>query len=213
MSGKRIGIYGGTFDPPHIGHLRVAQGALASGMVDEVWMMVSPRNPLKLENDISADSVRLEMCQLAVESIPNIRVSDFEFNLPVPSFTITTLETLKKEYPENTYLLIIGEDNFDNLGKWKEPERILSEFGIIIYPRPGSVPGNKRLPKGALMMNDVEQTDISSSELRRYFHNLSSAGDKDLSDADAGKDNPDLIIEEMVVPKVRGYIFRMGIYS
>lgn len=132
----KIGIFGGSFDPIHAGHVSLAKYVLDHTYLDEIWLMISPLNPLKPQGYVATDEERLEMARLAVEGIPGIRVSDFEFHLPIPSFTYKTLTELKKAYPDHEFRLIIGGDNWANFNRWRNPEEILSEFGIIVYPRP-----------------------------------------------------------------------------
>ncbi len=173
-----IGIYGGTFDPPHLGHLGVAGYIVRKGFVDEVWMMVSPLNPLKVNKDISSDDDRIEMCRLLTAGIDKIKVSDFEFGLERPSYTIDTLRSLHENYPDFRFLLIIGEDNLDSLHLWKEPESILKEFGLIVYPRPGSNPGENKIPQGCRLLKEVKEMDISSTYIREMIKERRGKGIK-----------------------------------
>lgn len=138
---KRIGIFGGSFDPLHKGHLAVARAALIEGGLDEVWLMVSPQNPLKRERTMSPESDRLSMVRIALkESLDDyeqklIKVSDFEFSLPRPSFTINTLQALSAKFPDSHFVVIIGEDNLRNLSQWRSSREIIENYGIIVYPR------------------------------------------------------------------------------
>ncbi|MDE6631620.1 MAG: nicotinate (nicotinamide) nucleotide adenylyltransferase, partial [Muribaculaceae bacterium] len=131
-----IGIFGGSFDPIHEGHVNLAKYVLDHTDLDEVWLMVSPLNPLKPQGYVATNEQRLEMARLAVEGIPGIRVSDFEFHLPIPSYTYKTLTELKKSYPDHDFRLIIGGDNWADFYRWRNPKEIVSDFGVIIYPRP-----------------------------------------------------------------------------
>lgn len=164
---KRIGVYGGTFDPPHFGHLAVAQAALKAGFADEVWLMVSPQNPLKQDKEISSGQLRLRMAQAAVIEIgcaDKVKVSDFEFSLPRPSYTYNTLCHLRESYPDCSFTLIVGADNIESFPRWRNPEDIAREFGIIVYPRPGySLPENI---KNIKVLNNVELFDVSSTYIR-----------------------------------------------
>lgn len=135
---RRIGILGGTFDPPHRGHVNVAINAVNSGIVDEVWIMVSPENPFKRDMERSPASERVEMCRVLLRSLrleDKVKVSDFELSLPLPSYMINTLTALRREHAECDFRLIIGEDNLENFDKWRDSERIVREFGLIVYPR------------------------------------------------------------------------------
>ena len=135
-----IGIYGGTFDPVHIGHAVVGSYVAQFGGVDEVWMLVSPLNPLKDgQRRLFTDCQRLEMARLAMAGCPRGRVSGFEMSLPVPSYTYGTLCALRDSYPEHSFRLVAGADNLRDFRLWRNPGGILREFGLLVYPRPGVV--------------------------------------------------------------------------
>lgn len=108
----QVGLLGGSYNPIHNGHIELAQWILNRGLVDEVWLMVSPQNPLKQNVNLLPEDVRLKMAQVAVQTYPDIRVSDFEFGLPRPSYTWNTLQLLSAQYPNHTFSLIIGSDNW-----------------------------------------------------------------------------------------------------
>ena len=127
-----IGIFSGSFNPVHIGHLALANYLCEYEGLDEVWFMVTPYNPLKEETLLMDDELRLKLVQLAVAGYPKFRASDFEFRLPRPSYTVHTLDSLKQAYPEYTFYLIIGPDNWNLFSQWKESERILTENPILI---------------------------------------------------------------------------------
>ena len=133
----RTGIFGGSFNPVHKGHIALAEQILQLGLLDEIWLMVSPQNPLKENNDLWDDQFRLQLARLAVAGHPNIQVSDFEFGLPRPSYTYCTLRALKKTYPQHSFTLIIGADNWNCFHKWINYDEILKEYPIIVYPRAG----------------------------------------------------------------------------
>ena len=132
-----IGIFSGSFNPIHIGHLALANYLCEYGDLDEVWFMVTPHNPLKEENELMDDKLRLKLVQLATEGYPKFRASDFESHLPRPSYTVHTLDALKQTYPQHVFHLIIGSDNWRIFSRWYESERILAENRILVYPRPG----------------------------------------------------------------------------
>ncbi len=140
MNKKEIGIFGGSFNPIHKGHIGVAVAALKSGIVDEVYLMVSPENPLKTGKEIAPIKARLEMAELALKYMPDeiknkIKVSDFETTLPLPSYTFHTLEALSRTFPDKGFRWIIGGDNLEIFDKWKNGKEILENYGVIIYPR------------------------------------------------------------------------------
>jgi len=132
----KIGLFFGSFNPIHIGHLIIANYMANHTDLKEVWFMVSPHNPLKKKDSLINMYDRLEMVNLAIEEASNIRSSNFEFHLPQPSYTIDTLIHLHERYPEKEFVLIMGSDNLNSLNKWKNYEIILRAFGIYVYPRP-----------------------------------------------------------------------------
>ena len=132
---KRIGIFGGSFNPIHLGHTALAAYICEQGLVDEVWLMVSPQNPLKRDLTLLDENERLTMARLAVAPYPTLRACDFEFTLPRPSYTYHTLQALRTAYPECEFSLIIGEDNWQCFDRWYRGEDIARETPIIVYPR------------------------------------------------------------------------------
>ena len=140
---KRIGIFGGSFNPIHLGHTALAAYICELGLVDEVWLMVSPQNPLKQDLTLLDEQERLSMARLAVAPYPTLKASDFEFTLPRPSYTYHTLQALRAAYPDYAFSLIIGEDNWRCFDRWYRGEDIARETSIIVYPR--DVEGNLRV--------------------------------------------------------------------
>ena len=132
---KKIGLFFGSFNPIHIGHLILANYILENSDMDELWFVVSPQNPFKDKKSLLTDHNRLDMVQLAVKNYPKMRASNVEFSLPKPSYTIDTLTYLKEKYPNYSFALIMGEDNLDSLPKWKNAEKLMSDYQIIVYPR------------------------------------------------------------------------------
>lgn len=135
---KRVGIFGGSFNPIHVGHTALAASICDLGIVDEVWLMVSPQNPLKRNLELLDESERLTMVRLATAPYPMLHACDFEFSLPRPSYTYHTLQALREAYLNIEFSLIIGEDNWEYFDRWYRSEDILRETPIIVYPRAGS---------------------------------------------------------------------------
>ncbi len=181
---RRIGIFGGSFDPLHNGHLKVAQAALSECALDEVWLMVSPENPLKAGRLHAPEADRLAMARLAVaeESLKSggrIKVSDFEFSLPRPSYTVNTLRALKASHPEDEFIWIAGGDSLESLAKWREPDVIVRDFGLIIYPRPGSALPEE-IPAGVAVLEDIQMIDVSSTRIREILRRGETLKDLEL---------------------------------
>lgn len=131
----KIGLYFGTFNPIHVGHLVIANYMADFTELNQVWMVVSPHNPLKDKTTLLTDMHRLALVKVAIDDNSKLRACDIEFNLPKPSYTSTTLAYLKEKYPENEFALIMGEDNLRTLHKWKNHETILKNHKIYVYPR------------------------------------------------------------------------------
>lgn len=132
---NKTGIFSGSFNPIHIGHLALANWLCEFGGLDEVWFLVTPQNPLKRKADLLDDHFRLHLVEKAIRSYRKFKVCDIEFSLPSPLYTINTLAALTKEYPEKQFSLIIGADNWHNIEKWKEWEKLLTTYPVLIYPR------------------------------------------------------------------------------
>lgn len=165
-----IGIFGGSFNPIHKGHIGLAEQICKQGLVDEVWLMVSPLNPLKQkeQSDIFPFADRLEMAKLATSGHINIIVSDFEAKLPQPSYTITTLNQLQKAFPGISFLLIIGEDNWQRFGKWYKSDEIHANHDIIVYGRNESAFIDLHHPDNTTEhFTDIQLFDISSTAIRQ----------------------------------------------
>ena len=164
----RIAIYGGTFNPIHKGHTSLSQALIEQQIVDEVWLIVSPQNPHK-EADAAPYEDRLAMAQLATQGMEGIRVSDFERNLPIPSYTYTTLTLLSEQYPQHQFYLVIGADNWTNFPRWYHATDILCTYPILIYPRPNYPVDLTTAPKGSsVTIIEAPLYDISSTDIRQH---------------------------------------------
>lgn len=135
---KKTGLFFGSFNPIHVGHMVLANYMLSFTDLDEVWFVISPHNPLKEKHTLLAQNHRLNMVRLAIENHPKFKASDIEFKLSQPSYTIHTLTHLKEKYPKKSFHLIMGMDNLQNFHKWKNHEQIISNHSIYVYPRQDS---------------------------------------------------------------------------
>lgn len=131
----RIGLYFGTFNPIHVGHLVIANYMADYTDLDQVWLLVTPQNPLKVKSSLLADYHRFALVQEAIFDNDKLRVSDIEFKMPKPNYTTTTLAYLKEKYPKNEFCLIMGEDNLNTFHKWYNHEHILDNYKLYVYPR------------------------------------------------------------------------------
>ncbi|MGY3054666.1 nicotinate-nucleotide adenylyltransferase [Pedobacter sp. UYEF25] len=162
----KTGLFFGSFNPIHTGHLIIANFMANHTDLTEVWLIVSPHNPLKDKRALTNMYDRLEMAKLATENAENIRVSDVEFSLPQPSYTIDTLAHLHEKYSEREFVLIMGADNLASLKKWKNYEVLLKNYSIFVYPRPGS--NVKEWENhAAITFTDTPLMEISSTFIRR----------------------------------------------
>lgn len=159
-----VGILGGSFNPVHMGHMMLASYLVQWGFVDKVWMTLSPRNPLKDARDLIPDLKRLAMITIATKNAERIETCDIELSMPRPSYTINTLDLLAKRYPKRTFKLIIGSDNWRLFDQWREHERILDEYGVIVYLRQG-YPVESRYVDG-LEVVDAPMVNLSSTFIR-----------------------------------------------
>jgi len=181
---RLTGIFGGSFNPIHNGHISLARQLREKAGLDEVWLMVSPQNPLKAQSDLLDDQIRMEMARLAVEGETGIMASDYEMNLSKPSYTWNTLEALKKDYPDREFVLMIGGDNWTLFDKWYRADDIRKNYQIIVYPRRGCEGG----------IEGLDLIDISSTEIRERIK--------------AGKS-----IDQLVPKAVADYIAKHKLYT
>jgi nicotinate-nucleotide adenylyltransferase len=134
---KKTGIFSGSFNPIHIGHLALANWICEYDGMEEIWFLVTPQSPLKSGMKLMADSLRYEMVERAIGNYPKFRVSDFEFSLPKPSYSVYMLREIQKAYPERLFHFIIGADNWLLMERWKDYQTIITQYPILIYPRLG----------------------------------------------------------------------------
>ena len=167
MHKKEIAIFSGSFNPIHAGHLMLASYMCEFTSVEEVWLVVSPHNPLKETGELLDDHLRLEMVKAAVAPYRKLKVSDVEFHLPRPSYTIDTLDYLTVQHPGTRFSLIIGGDNWNQLPLWKEYERLLKSYPMLIYPRPGEEVVIPEALRESVQLVDAPLLEISSTFIRR----------------------------------------------
>lgn len=166
MNKIRTGIFGGSFNPIHIGHLALANYLCEYDGLDELWFVVTPQNPLKTHNNMLSDAKRLQMVEEAINNYPKFRASDIELTLPKPSYTIGTLEQLRLLHPDREFVLVIGSDNWICFDRWKDSERIIREYRILIYPRQGYIVDALSLPPTACVA-PAPLIEISSTFIRK----------------------------------------------
>jgi nicotinate-nucleotide adenylyltransferase len=198
----RIGLYFGTYNPIHVGHLIIANHMAERDDMDQVWLVVTPQNPLKSNSNLLADYHRLALVKIAIDDNFNLRASDVEFNLPKPSYTVDTLAHLREQYPEHQFALIMGEDNLRTFHKWKNYEVILERHQIYVYPRPITLAelNNEVAPTKSeihdhknVIVTDSPMMQISSTIIRNKIQKGQS-------------------IQYLVTDAVRQYIDEMNFY-
>lgn len=162
------GLFFGSFNPVHIGHMVLANYFLAETELKEIWFVVSPHNPLKEKKDLLDEVQRLQMVRLAIGDFSKMKASNIEFGLPQPSYTVNTLAHLQEKFPKKEFALIMGADNLQTLHKWKNYEEILKRHLIYVYPRPGYNGGQfKDHPR--VKFTNAPVMDISSTDIRRWI--------------------------------------------
>ncbi len=166
---KKIGLFFGSFNPIHIGHLVLANYIIENAPLQEIWFVVSPQNPLKDKATLLPEIHRYAIVERAIEDDHRFRVSNIEFKLPKPSYTIDTLVHLKEKYPNYEFSLILGGDNLSTLHKWKNAETLVENYKVYVYPRPNSVPGKFDQHPNVIRVN-APQMDISSTFIRDAIH-------------------------------------------
>lgn len=166
---KKIGLYFGTFNPVHIGHLTIANHMVEYSDLDEIWMVVTPHNPFKKKSSLLDNHHRLEMVHRATENYSKIIPSDIEFKLPQPNYTVNTLANLEERFPDKSFALIMGEDNLKSLHKWKNYETILENYNVYVYPRisENSIPeqfvNHPKITKVAAPIMEISSTFIRNA--------------------------------------------------
>lgn len=172
---KKIGLFFGSFNPIHIGHLILANYILENSDMDELWFVVSPQNPFKEKKSLLKDHNRLDMVEIAIRNYPKMRASNVEFSLPTPSYTVDTLTYLNEKYPDYSFCLIMGEDNLKSLHKWKNYEILLKNHHIIVYPRvskndaPNSETVSELKNHENISLIDAPIIELSATEIRNMI--------------------------------------------
>ena len=189
---KKIGLFFGSFNPIHVGHLIIAKYMINFTELDELWFVVSPQNPFKEKKSLGNMYDRLEMVNLAIEGEDRLRASDIEFNLPQPSYTADTLVHLCEKFPDKEFQLIMGEDNLQSFQKWKNADVILRDYKLVVYPRPG-FNAAKLKAHPSVTMTETPLMELSSTFLRKCI-----------------KEKKD--IRYYTVDKVREFIDKKGLY-
>ncbi len=165
---QKIGLFFGTFNPIHNGHILLAEHFINNTDLDCIWFVITPQNPFKHKSKILSNGERMKLVSLAIKLNPKLHLSTVEFDLPKPNYTIQTLKKIKAENPKECFILILGEDNLCFFDKWKDYNKILSDYELYIYPRknskdiPNNLKGHSKIKK-----TDAPQIEISSSEIRK----------------------------------------------
>ena len=161
----KIGLFFGSFNPIHMGHMIIANLMAETADLKKVWFIVSPQNPLKPSKGLLHEHDRYDMVRAAINDNYKLEVSDIEFHLPKPSYTIHTLVHLKEKHPDKEFKIIIGEDNLTSFTKWKNYERILEDYGLCVYPRPNAQPSELKQHPNVTMV-EAPTLDISATFIR-----------------------------------------------
>lgn len=192
-SKKKIGLYFGTFNPIHIGHLIIANHMANYTNLDEVWFVVSPHNPFKNKKNLLDDYARLEMVHRAIKGFDKLRVSNIEFALTQPSYTVNTLVTLNEKYPNHNFSLIMGGDNLSTFHKWKNYENILANHELYVYPRLATIQGS---------LDNNERVNLVGAPIIQISSNFIRNAIKDQKD-----------VRSMLPPNVWEFIDEMNYYA
>lgn len=163
----KIGLYFGSFNPVHVGHLIIANHVLNETELEEVWFIISPQNPFKQGNSLLNEYHRLHLVRVATEGDNRIKASDIEFSLPKPSYTSVTLAYLSEKHPDHNFSIILGSDSFQNLDKWKNAETIIRNYDLYVYMRPGFDIKDKL--NARLHLLDAPLLQLSATQIRNYI--------------------------------------------
>ena len=166
---KKIGIFGGSFNPIHVGHAIIASHVLRQGLVDQLWLMVTPENPFKSGQHLAAESDRLRMTEMVTRRIPGAVTSAFEMQLPRPSYTIDTLRALQAKFPDDEFHLLIGADNWAAWERWKEADEIVARHHVLVYPRQGFEVVIPPALHDRVTLVDAPIIEISSTQVRELL--------------------------------------------
>ncbi|WP_040495760.1 nicotinate (nicotinamide) nucleotide adenylyltransferase [Fulvivirga imtechensis] len=169
----KVGLFFGSFNPIHIGHLIISNIMVETTDIDQVWFVVSPHNPFKKKNTLLHEFDRLDMVNTAIHDNYNMRATDVEFHMPRPSYTIDTLVYLSEKHPRHSFKLVIGEDNLKSFPKWKNHEKILEHYGLYVYPRPNAEPSEVSAHPNVKMV-EAPMMDISATFIRNCIKNNQS---------------------------------------
>lgn len=166
MLAMKIGLYFGSFNPIHIGHMIIAEHVVNNSDLKQVWFVLSPHNPLKSSNTLLNEYDRLHLLNIAIDDNERFRAMDVEFKLPKPSYTITTLVYLEEKYPQHEFVVVIGSDSFTNLSKWKNYETLIKNYAFIVYRRPGFEINTETIKNINYELLDAPLLDISATFIR-----------------------------------------------
>lgn len=162
----RVGLYFGSFNPVHEGHLAIANYMLEKAPIDKLWFVLSPQNPLKNPDDLWPVEKRLKLLRSAIDNLPKTAVCTIEWEMQKPSYTINTLQRLSERYPHAKFCIIMGADTLQNIDQWKDFEKILQTYEIFVYPRPDIVP-NAHFKHPNITLFDAPLMNISSTQIRK----------------------------------------------
>lgn len=178
---EKIGLYFGSFNPLHIGHIAIAGYMTEFSDLNQVWFVVSPHNPLKKKKTLLPDYQRLHMTRIGLGDNDKLKASDIEFKLPIPSYTIDTLAYLKEKHPSKEFCLVMGQDNLYTLHKWKNVDELIHKYSIYVYPRPFEKKPASKLLDEILSAADIHEMDAPLMEISSTFIRAGIKAGKDMS--------------------------------